>query len=573
VSVILREICRRTFGNALWVYHANTGACNGYDIVVIDVLTPFYDAERFGIRLVGSPRHADAPLVCGPVTRQSAPAPRRLIAAVPRPRLVFAVGSCACGGGTWFDTYNALGGAVGIALLLFVVGLKLDVTMVRTVGPVALATGVGQVVFTSVIGFFITLALGFAPLPALYIAVALTFSSTIIIVKLLSDKREIDALHGRIAVGFLIVQDVAVILAMIGLTALGAGTGAAAGARLASQVLRVIVTGAAFLGVLLLVMRWGLPRLVAAVARSSELLVLFGIAWALALAALGERLGFSREVGAFLAGVALASTPYREAIAGRLVSVRDFLLLFFFIDLGARLDLSLLGATVVPSLVLSAFVLVGNPLIVMAIMGAMAAVRRRRRAGRGRAHDGDGRPRGRGRGRAGLGQVRLSAGSAWAGHTLAELRVRERFRVTALAVSRAGHTLLNPAPDHRLFPGDRIILSGEAEGLRAAAEHAAEIVAPGAGADDAGFAVGEVAAAAHATWPGQTLSQLELRNRFGVTVAGIKQPGGDVLAPTGDYVVHRDDRLVVAGQRDDVERLAAGPPGPATRDREPQRTQ
>jgi Ni,Fe-hydrogenase III small subunit len=108
---MLARLCRWAFPKSLWVYHANTGACNGCDIEVINVLTPFYDAERFGIRLVGSPRHADAVLVCGPVTRQAAPALRRLIEAVPRPRLVFAVGSCACGGGAWFDTYSVVGGA------------------------------------------------------------------------------------------------------------------------------------------------------------------------------------------------------------------------------------------------------------------------------------------------------------------------------------------------------------------------------------------------------------------------------------------------------------------------------
>jgi Ni,Fe-hydrogenase III small subunit len=94
----------------LWVYHANCGACNGCDIEVINVLTPYYDAERFGIKLVGSPRHADALLVCGPVTRQVAPALRRLYDAVPAPKLVFAIGSCATGGGCWFDSYNVLGG-------------------------------------------------------------------------------------------------------------------------------------------------------------------------------------------------------------------------------------------------------------------------------------------------------------------------------------------------------------------------------------------------------------------------------------------------------------------------------
>jgi len=107
---LLRDLCRKVFPRSLWVYHANTGACNGCDIEAINVLTPYYDAERFGIRLVGSPRHADVILISGPVTRQVAPALRRLIDAVPAPKLVVAVGSCACGGGAWFDTYATLGG-------------------------------------------------------------------------------------------------------------------------------------------------------------------------------------------------------------------------------------------------------------------------------------------------------------------------------------------------------------------------------------------------------------------------------------------------------------------------------
>ncbi|MFP5341124.1 MAG: cation:proton antiporter, partial [Gammaproteobacteria bacterium] len=115
---------------------------------------------------------------------------------------------------------------IGVTILLFVVGLKLDIHLVRKLGPVALATGLGQLAFTIVLGFAIGLAFGMDWLRALYIAVALTFSSTIIIVKLLSDKREIDQLHGRIAVGFLIVQDIVVVVVMITLTAVGtAGSG------------------------------------------------------------------------------------------------------------------------------------------------------------------------------------------------------------------------------------------------------------------------------------------------------------------------------------------------------------
>jgi len=257
---------------------------------------------------------------------------------------------------------------IGIAVLLFVVGLKLDLHLIRTMGPVALATGLGQVAFTSIFGYFIAIAMGFSVIGSLYIAVALTFSSTIIIVKLLSDKREIDSLHGRIAIGFLIVQDIAVIIAMISLTALGAEQDSG---HLLIDGLIVLGKGVGLLAGVALLMRFVLPKLLPAMARTQELLVLFSIAWAVLFAAGGDMLGFSKEVGAFLAGVSLASTHFREMIALRLTSLRDFLLLFFFIGLGSQLDLSMLGAQILPALIFSVFVLVGNPIIVMIIMGYM----------------------------------------------------------------------------------------------------------------------------------------------------------------------------------------------------------
>ncbi len=257
---------------------------------------------------------------------------------------------------------------MGITLLLFVVGLKLDLHLIRKMGRVALATGLGQVMFTSLIGYGMALGLGLSPVPALYVAVALTFSSTIIIVKLLSDKREIDALHGRIAVGFLIVQDILVVVVMIGLSTLAPGDQAG---NLENEVLAMLFKGTAFLTGLGLVMRYGLPHLLRRLARSQELLMLFAVAWGVSLASLGDILGFSKEVGGFLAGVSLASTPYREAIGSRLVSLRDFLLLFFFLSLGAQLDVGLVGGQLGSALALSLFVLVGNPLIVMIIMGVM----------------------------------------------------------------------------------------------------------------------------------------------------------------------------------------------------------
>jgi Kef-type K+ transport system membrane component KefB len=261
---------------------------------------------------------------------------------------------------------------VGISVLLFVVGLKLDVGLIRSVGPVALATGLGQIVFTSLFGFLIALGLGYAAVPALYIAMCLTFSSTIIIVKLLSDKREIDSLHGRIAVGFLVVQDIAVILAMILLTSFNLE----GGGGIAGQAIRLLLVGSAFVLGTAATMRWVMPPLLGRLAQNQELLVLFAVAWAVGLAALADVVGFSKEVGAFLGGVSIASTAYREAIASRLTGLRDFLLLFFFIDLGSGLNLSAAGLQLGPALVLSVFVLVGNPLIVVAIMGAMGYRRR-----------------------------------------------------------------------------------------------------------------------------------------------------------------------------------------------------
>jgi len=257
---------------------------------------------------------------------------------------------------------------LGIALLLFVVGLKLDLSLIRTMGPVALATGMGQVLFTSFVGYAIAIALGMSPTTALYVAVALTFSSTIIIVKLLSDKREIDALHGRIAIGFLIVQDIVVVMVMIGLSAFGAGSGAE-GPWL--EALRVFGAGALMLVGIGIAMRYILPQLLERIAPNRELLVLFGIAWAISLAALGDGMGFSMEVGAFLAGISLASTRFRDALGARLTTIRDFLLLFFFLHLGSQLEMDMLGAQVGPALLLSAFVLIGNPIIVMIIMGFM----------------------------------------------------------------------------------------------------------------------------------------------------------------------------------------------------------
>jgi len=267
--------------------------------------------------------------------------------------------------------YIELMGELGIALLLFLVGLKLDLNLVRSLGLVSLATGLGQVLFTAVMGFFIAVAIGLDVRTSIYVAVALTFSSTIIIVKLLSDKKEVDSLHGRIALGFLIVQDLVVVIAMMTLSAFGAGSGNTGEYEGLLKVGSVMLYGGIMLLFVSFFIRFLANPIVNRFARSPELLVTFALGWAALFASAGDFFGFSKELGGLLAGVSLASTPFRESIVAKMSSLRDFLLLFFFISLGMNLDMGLLGAQVGPALIFSLFVLIGNPLIVMIIMGIL----------------------------------------------------------------------------------------------------------------------------------------------------------------------------------------------------------
>jgi phosphoribosylaminoimidazole-succinocarboxamide synthase len=249
---------------------------------------------------------------------------------------------------------------LGIAILLFLVGLKLDLHLVRTLGPVALATGLGQVAFTSVIGFSSASRWACRRSPSLYVAVALTFSSTIIIVKLLSDKREIDSLHGRIAVGFLIVQDLVVIVAMIVLSAVGVRAARGPGGTRPD---RRRLGAACWLAVGRLFMRFVAPPLVRAAG------ALPGAAGGVrdrlgGAAGRGRRLGWARSS----AGCWPASRWPRRRSARRSRRASPRCATSCCCSSSSprrRLELSVLGEQALAASVLSLFVLIGNPLIVI----------------------------------------------------------------------------------------------------------------------------------------------------------------------------------------------------------------
>ncbi len=256
--------------------------------------------------------------------------------------------------------------SIGIALLLFIIGLGLNPRVIREVGKVAAVTGFLQILFSVLIGYGGGLALGYSKTESIFFGVALAFSSTIIILKLLSDKREQTRLYGKVVTGILLVQDLAAAIALLFVTARATDSGFTMG-----ELSWLVAKGSAiaipmfFVGIVVL------PRVHKFIAGSQELLFLFAIGWGFGFAALFEHAGFSLEMGALLSGIALASLPFTQEISARLRPLRDFFIIVFFITLGAQLDFGHLS-TILPTIILGSFVVVIiKPLVVLAIMGFM----------------------------------------------------------------------------------------------------------------------------------------------------------------------------------------------------------
>ena len=251
----------------------------------------------------------------------------------------------------------------GVAFLLFIVGLHLSPKIVREVGRISLITGIGQIIFTTIIGYFIAILLGYSIVTSLYIAIALTFSSTIIILKLLSDKGDLDNLYGKISIGFLLVQDFIAILVIIIVSSYSTGTG------FFSTLGLTLLKGTLLVLILLPASIYLLPKMQKFFARSQELLFLFAITWGLGLASLFFYAGLSIEVGALIAGVLLSVSPYQLEISSKLRPLRDFFIISFFLLLGAQMVIGNIGEIIIPAIVFSLVIVIGNPLIVMALMG------------------------------------------------------------------------------------------------------------------------------------------------------------------------------------------------------------
>ncbi|MBX9826957.1 MAG: cation:proton antiporter [Xanthobacteraceae bacterium] len=255
---------------------------------------------------------------------------------------------------------------LGLIFMLFMIGLEIDLKKIIRAGSVILVTSAVQIIgcFALALGLFLLmgLTLGGGKFDALYLAAAVALSSTVIIVKVLYDKFELDTLPGRVTLGVLVLQDLFAILFL------------AIQPSLDNLQVDVVLLSLARVGVLLtaalLISRFTLPHLFQLIARLPELVLVGALAWCFAVAEFAEFLGLSREMGALVAGVSLSTFPYALDVTAKVTSLRDFFITLFFVALGMTIPLptaSVLGL----ALVIVAFTLASRLLTVFPPLYAM----------------------------------------------------------------------------------------------------------------------------------------------------------------------------------------------------------
>lgn len=260
---------------------------------------------------------------------------------------------------------------LGVMLLLFLIGLEINYAALRLVGTTAALVGIGQVVGSGVLGTVIGLLLGFEPLTAGYVGIMVAFASTVVVVKMLSERHQVNSLHGKIVLGILLVQDFAAMVLLVALASLQAGQGIDA-----QLMLWTAIKG----GLVFVVMLWAgrslIPKVLRHVSQTPELLFIGSIAWMLLVATFAARLGLSIEIGGFLAGLALANSSEELHIANRLRPLRDFFLVLLFISLGSSLAVTNIESIVNQVIALTILVVIVNPLIVIGLLRTFGYHRR-----------------------------------------------------------------------------------------------------------------------------------------------------------------------------------------------------
>jgi Kef-type K+ transport system membrane component KefB len=255
---------------------------------------------------------------------------------------------------------------IGLILLLFIIGLEIDLKKLASAGPSVLLTGGLQVPICIVLGLGFFYALGFrshkGDYALLYLAATVSLSSTLVVVKLLYDKFELDTLPGRITLGVLVIQD----LWAVAMLAVQPNLESPNLLPLALSLLK----GAALVLVGLVVAKNLLPHLFRAVAKAPELVLVSALAWCFFLAAVASLIGLSREMGALIAGISLSTFPYSLDVIAKATSIRDFFVTLFFVALGMQIPVPSLRVVLI-AIAASVFVVLSRLIVVPPILYAL----------------------------------------------------------------------------------------------------------------------------------------------------------------------------------------------------------
>lgn len=253
---------------------------------------------------------------------------------------------------------------IGIAFVLFLVGMELDLREIKSFGKQILTAGILQVIISAVLGTYIAQSFGFNLREAIYLGLGLSFSSTLVVVKLLLDRKDLASLYGKLSLGVLLLEDLLAVIILLWMTSSG-GANFFSIYPLALFLFKVILLFA----VAVLINRLVLGPVFKAVSDSGELLFLTALAWCFGFISLAGLMGFSVLIGAFLAGVALASSPYHFQIQGKVKPMRDFFVALFFVYLGTRVNFADISSNLLLILSFSAYAVLVKPLIFLLLFG------------------------------------------------------------------------------------------------------------------------------------------------------------------------------------------------------------
>lgn len=249
---------------------------------------------------------------------------------------------------------------IGIAFLLFIVGIELDLSKLKDVGSVATIGALIQMALSFGLGFIGFQLLGFNAVTSAYAGIILMFSSTMVVIKLLVDKSQLDTLHGRIIIGVLLMQDVIAVILLSIISHTGAEF------SLTGLVWSIFLAIIAF-GVAVFFSKILFPQLFRFAAKSQELFFLLSLSVCFLFSLIFAKIGFSIAIGAFVAGLTLGNLPYNLEIISKVKSLRDFFSTLFFVSMGIKLSFATLAGLAWPLVLLTGLTVVVSPFILFVI--------------------------------------------------------------------------------------------------------------------------------------------------------------------------------------------------------------